>query len=127
MSRSCQSATFSIADLGVAAQDPREPADPLADDRVALVRHRARALLALAERLLDLAHLGALEVADLGREALQAGARQRDRAQQLGVAVARDDLGGDRLGREAELAPRPAPRTPARAWRTCRRRRRSRP
>ena len=54
-----------------------------------------------AERLLDLAHLGALEVADLGREALQPGAGERDRLQQLGVAVARDDLGGDRLGRRA--------------------------
>ena len=62
--------------LGVAAQDAREPADALADDRVALVRHRARALLALAERLLDLAHLGALQVADLGREALQARRRR---------------------------------------------------
>ena len=49
-----------------------------------------------AERLLDLAHLGALEVADLGREALEPGAGERDRLQQLGVAVARDDLGGDR-------------------------------
>ena len=63
------------------------------DDRVALVRHRARALLAGAERLLDLAHLGALEVADLGREALQPGAGQRDRA-----AAARR---GGRAGRPA--------------------------
>ena len=51
-----------------------------------------------AERLLDLAHLGALEVADLGREPLHAGARERDRLEQLRVAVAGDDLGGDRLG-----------------------------
>ena len=102
MSRSCQSATFSSAGLRVAAQQPREPGDPLAGDRVALVRHRARPLLALPERLLDLAHLGALEVADLEREPLERRARERDRVQQLGVAVARHDLGRERLGPQAE-------------------------
>ena len=64
--------------LGVAAQDPGEAGDPLGADRVALVRHRRGALLAGAERLLDLAHLGALQVADLGREALEPGAGDRD-------------------------------------------------
>ena len=49
------------------------------------------------ERLLDLAHLGPLQVADLGREALQAGAGDRDPRGQHRVAVARDDLGGDVL------------------------------
>ena len=71
-------------------------------DRVALVRHRARALLAGAERLLDLAHLGALEVADLGREALQPGAGERDRA-----AAARR---GGRAGRPGWRRPRRAGR-----------------
>ena len=93
--------------LGVAAQHARQPADALGGDRVALVRHRARALLAGPERLLDLAHLGALEMADLLREALEPGARERDRAQQLGVAVARHDLGGDRLGGEAQPSQHP--------------------
>ena len=103
MSRSCQRATFSSARLRVAAQQPRDAGDPLGDDRVALVRHRRRALLlARAERLLDLAHLGALEVADLGGEALEARAGERDRLEQLGVAVARDDLGRDRLGAQVE-------------------------
>src|SRR4029453_18573358 len=85
------------AGLRVAAEHAREARQALGVDRVALVRHRARALLARAERLLDLAHLGALEVADLGREALDSGAGERDRSQQLGVAVARDDLGRDVL------------------------------
>ena len=80
MSRSCQSATFSRPGLRVAAQHAGQARDPLGDDRVALVRHRARALLALAERLLDLAHLGALEVPDLGRQPLERGAGERDRA-----------------------------------------------
>ncbi len=90
------------ARLGVAAQHAGEAGDALGVDRVALVRHRARALLAGAERLLDLAHLGALEVADLRGEALDPGAGERDRLEQLGVAVARDDLRGDRLGGEAQ-------------------------
>ena len=80
MSRSCHSATFSRPAWRVAAQHPREAGDALGGDRVALVGHRARALLARPERLLDLAHLGALEVADLGGEALEPGAGERDRA-----------------------------------------------
>ena len=102
MSRSCQSATFSTAALALPRSTRARPGDPLGRDRVALVGHRARALLARAKRLLDLAHLGALQVADLGREALEAGARQRDRLQQLGVAIARDDLRGHRLALQPE-------------------------
>src|SRR3954451_4967223 len=88
--------------LAVAAQHACEPGDALGRDRVSLVRHRARALLARLERLLDLAHLGALEVADLGGEALEPRAGERDRLQQVGVAVARDDLRRDRLRAQAE-------------------------
>src|SRR3546814_17516929 len=40
------------------------------DLRVALVRHRRRALLSRSEIFLRLQHLGALEVADLDREPL---------------------------------------------------------
>ena len=112
--------------LRVAAQHAREAADALGRDRVALVRHRARALLARPERLLDLAHLGALEVADLLREALQPGAGERDRA-----AAARR---GGRAARPGWRPARPparaararAPRSPGRATRRCRPRRRSR-
>ena len=71
MSRSCQSATFSSAGHGVAAQQPRQADDLLAADRVALVRHRRRALLPLAERLLDFADLRLLQAADLERELLE--------------------------------------------------------
>ena len=45
MSRSCQSAMFSSAAHGVAAQQARQAGDVLGEDRVALVRHRRRALL----------------------------------------------------------------------------------
>ena len=102
MSRSCQSATFSSPTTAFRAHDPREPADALGDDRVALVRHRRGALLAAAERLLDLAHLRAREVADLEREPLERGGDQRQRVEQLGVAVALEDLRRARRRLEAE-------------------------
>ena len=71
MSRSCQSATFSSPAIAPRADDARQPADPLGDDRVPLVRHRRRSLLAAPEGLLDLAHLRPGEVADLEREPLE--------------------------------------------------------
>ena len=102
MSRSCQSATFSSPTSACAADDAREPADPLGDDRVALVRHRRRALLALAERLLHLGDLGAREVADLERERVERRGDDRERGEQLGVAVALEDLRRGRRGLEPE-------------------------
>ena len=87
---------------GVAAQQPRQADDLLAADRVALVRHRRRALLALGERLLDLADLGLLQAADLERELLERRGGDRQRRQQLGVAIALDHLRRDRRRLEAE-------------------------
>ena len=87
MSRSCQSAMFSSAAC-VAAEQPGQAGDLLAADRVALVRHRRRTLLALAERLLDLADLGLLQAANLERELFERGRGDRQRHQQLGVTVA---------------------------------------
>ena len=108
MSRSCQSATFSSPTSACAAHDAREPADALRDDRVALVRHRRRALLALAERLLHLGDLGAREMADLERELVERRRGDGERGQQLGVAVALEDL---RRGRR-RLEPEPLARDP---------------
>ena len=103
MSRSCHSATFSSAGLRVAAQHAREPGDLLALDRVALVGHRRADPSGPARNgSWSLAHLRALQVAHLGRQALQAGAGERDRLQQLGVAVAGDDLRGDVLARQPQ-------------------------
>ena len=56
----------------------------------------AGSLLAGGERLAHLGDLGTREVPQLGCEALEPGAGERDRAQQLGVAVTRDHLRGDR-------------------------------
>jgi len=92
---------------GVAAQQTREPGDLLGLDRVALVGHRARALLPGGKGLAGLAQLGPGEVADLGGEALEAGAGQCDRLDELGVAVTRHHLGRDLLDRKAEATENP--------------------
>ena len=84
------------------ANDAREPADALGDDRVPLVRHRRRALLAAPERLLDLPHLGPGEMSDLEREPIQRGRKERERREELGVAIALEDLGRARRRLEAE-------------------------
>ena len=94
MSRSCHRATSSSAGREVPPEDPRQPRQPLGGDRVALVRHGRRALLARLEPLLRLPHLGALEVAELGGEGLDAGADGGAGVEVLGVAVAGHHLGG---------------------------------
>ena len=117
MSRSCHSAWFSSAALRVAAQQAREPADPLAAHRVALVRHRRGALLALAERLLGLAHSRALQVPDLERDPLERAApASGEAAEQRRVAVALHHLGGHRLGAEPEPRAAPSSSTSAARW-----------
>src|SRR6478735_61304 len=63
-------------DQRVGAYDAREAADALGDLRVALVRHCRGSLHSLAERFLDLAHLGAREMADLGCEAVERRRRE---------------------------------------------------
>ena len=104
MSRSCQSATFSSAAIALRADEPRQAGDLLAADRIALVRHRRRALLPAAERLLDLADLGLLQPADLERELLERRGQDRQRRQQLGVPIALNDLRRHRRGRRGRAA-----------------------
>ena len=102
MSRSCQRATFSRPTSALRPDDARQPADPLGDDGIPLVRHRRRALLAAAERLLHLADLGAREVPDLEGEGVERGGDDRERREELGVAVALEDLRRGRRGLEPE-------------------------
>ena len=84
------------------AHDTREPADALGDDRISLVRHRRGALLAACERLLNLAHLGAGQMANLGREALEGRGAEGEGGQELRVSVAWDDLRRGGLRDESE-------------------------
>ena len=67
------------ADERIGSQQPRHAGHPLGEDRIALVRHGARPLLAGAERLECLAHLGALKVTDLDRDALERAAEDGQR------------------------------------------------
>ena len=88
--------------VAVAANQPRQADDLLAADRVALVRHRRRALLPLRERLLDLADLGLLQAADFERELLERRGGDGQRRQQFGVAIALNHLRRDRRRLETE-------------------------
>ena len=89
--------------LGVGPNQAREPDDLLAPDRIAFVRHRRRALLPFAERLLELADLGFLEPAHLQCEFLERGAGDGEHRQELRVPIALDHLRGD--GRRLEAEP----------------------
>src|SRR5437762_6659211 len=88
--------------LAVCANQPREPADLLASNWIALVRHGRRALLTLSERLLDLADFGFLKPTNLERAFLQRCRCNRERRQKLGVTIALNDLRRDRLGLQPE-------------------------
>src|SRR5256886_1717754 len=87
----------------VGPEEPGQPADPLRQLRVPLVRHRARALLPLAERLLRLEDLGALEPPHLERDRLERRGGHGEHRAELGVAIPLDDLRGDERGLEPEL------------------------
>ena len=102
------------------ADDAREPGDPLGDLRVALVRHRRRALHAGGERLLDLAHLGAREMTDLGREPVErrrADGERRRAARRAGRARSPGSTPDPARGRAAR---RRCARPPGRSRRTSR-------
>ena len=91
------------ADERMRAHDAREPADALGDDRVALVGHRRRSFLPLPEGLLHLGDLGACQIAHLERKLVERRRGDRERGEELGVAVALEDL--RRRGRRLEAEP----------------------
>ena len=87
----------------VGEQTTRQAAHPLGADRVALVGHRRRAHLRVAERLGQLAH--ALEQAQVGAELVHALADAGERREHLRVLLAWIGLTGDRPAAiEAERA-----------------------
>ena len=112
--------------LRVAAQHAREPGEPLGVDRVALVRHRARALLArrgTAPRPRGPRCAG-------GGGSRSPGARSRRRRARSPAAARRGGRAGRPGSRPARRPARGArargARSPGRATRRCRPRRRSR-
>jgi hypothetical protein len=91
---------------GVPTDEASQTADALGDDRVALVRHRGGPLLSSCEGLLDLADLGACEVADLECEAVERRGEDGERGEQLRVPIALQDLGRARRRVETEALAR---------------------
>ena len=89
--------------LGVRLHATGKAAHALGRDGVALVRHGRRALLALLERFLRLDDVGLLQQAHLHGDGLERCGGAGQRAHDLGVAVARQHLGGQRVGRQAQL------------------------
>ena len=88
---------------GVAAHETRHAGNALAVDRVALVRHRGRALLSRLEELLRLADVRALEAADLRCDLLHRARKDGERCDELRVTVALNDLRGKADGREPQF------------------------
>ena len=70
--------------------------------RVALVRHRRRALVAGRERFLGFANLGPLQMADLDRHLFERRPDPGEHREEEGVAVALHDLGRGGSGAQAE-------------------------
>ena len=93
ISRSCHRATFSNGRLRVRAHHPRQAADLLQRNRVALVGHGGRALLLFAEELFHLADLGALQVAQFGGNLVQRACDHGQRGEVRRVTIALDHLG----------------------------------
>ena len=86
------------------AHHARETGEVFGEHRIALVRHRRGALLALGEPFLGLQHLGALQMANFDGEPLDRRRHHAERRKKRGVTVARDHLRRDRLRGQAHLA-----------------------
>ena len=87
----------------ISAHHARQPDQVFRQHRIALVRHGRRAFLAFGEILLRLQNLGALQMADLGRQPLDRAGDHAERGEVHGMAIARNDLGGDRLHPQPHL------------------------
>ena len=103
MSRSCQSATFSSAGTTVERTSRASPVRFSDSTGLRLCGIDDEPFWPGAKYSSASRNSVRCEMADLGREPLDRRGDQRQRHEELGVAVARDHLGRDRLGREAEL------------------------
>ncbi len=103
MSRSCQSATFSSAAIGVAAQHACQAGQAFAGDGIALVRHRAGTFLSVGEKFFRFQNFGALQMAKFRRPTFDARADQRQGGDKLGVQIALNHLRRDRRGAQPQF------------------------
>src|SRR5688572_30290254 len=78
--------------MRVSSQQAGQAANGLAIPGISLMWHRARAGLPCGERFLHFEYLSALQVAQLGRDALHTCAQKSQGVQEVGMAVAVDDL-----------------------------------
>src|SRR2546423_2979351 len=87
----------------VRANQPRHSAKTLRKNRVTLVRHGARTLLALLEFFLRFANFRALPMSNLQREFFQRRSDHCQRAKILSVRITLNDLRRDGSRAQAEL------------------------
>ena len=104
MSRSCHNVTFSSAGITALRTTRARPVRFSVSTGLRLCGIEELPFCPGEKQLLGLAHFGALQVADLGREIFDRGGDDGQRCEEGGVAVARDDLRRDRLDRQPELA-----------------------
>ena len=84
------------------ANEPGETGQVLCQDRIAFVRHCRRAFLAGREEFLGFEHFGALQMAHFRGKSLDGRCDHAEDREIHRMPVARDDLRGDRLDREAQ-------------------------
>src|ERR1700758_2978982 len=88
--------------LRVRSDHAGQAADLLERYWIALVRHGGGSLLLFAEEFFGFANFGTLQVADFGRDLVERGGDHGQRGEIVGVAIALDDLRGDRGGFQSE-------------------------
>ena len=126
MSRSCQSATFSIAGSAMPRTSRARPVRFSVSTGLRLCGIAEEPFWPGEKNSSRLQHLGALHVADLGGDVLDRRGDDAERGEEHRVPVARDHLGRDRLGRQAHLRADMLLDRADRCWRRCRPRPRSR-
>ena len=123
ISRSCQRATFSIAGTTDERTRRARPVRFSVSTGLRLWGMADEPFWPSEKILFGFEHFGALQVADLGGDALDGRGDDAESREVCGMAIARDDLGRNRLDGEAELlAATMVPRCADRCWRKCRRR-----
>src|SRR5579883_3513902 len=90
--------------LRIGADHTGETGDLLAGDGVAFVGHGGGALLYGGKRLGGFADFGALKMADLDGDFVEAGSNASEHGEVVGVEIAREDLRGDGRGLETETS-----------------------
>ena len=103
MSRSCQSATFSIAGMAKERTMRARPVRFSVSTGLRLCGMADEPFWPGAEILFRLKHFGALQMPDFRRQPLDRGGDHAERREEHGVAVARNDLRRHRLRLQAEL------------------------